>query len=133
MAGRAAELVKLAEENGVSAALYGNEVPLADVSKFGIIEKDETGHFVQIVEKPAPEDAPSNLNNSSFYLFDKELFELARSMPVNPKRGEYEITDAINAYVASGKKLVVGTIAGEYMECGSVEGWLKANERVIKG
>lgn len=129
----ATELIKLAEENGVSAALYGNEVSSADVSKFGIIEKDQQGHFVRIVEKPSPEEAPSNLSNSSFYLFDKTIFELARTMPVNPKRGEYEITDAVNAYVASGKKLVVGTIAGEYMECGSVGGWLKANERVIRG
>ncbi len=128
----ASELIQLAEENGVSSALYGNEVSPEDVSKFGIIEKDVSGHFVRIVEKPAVEDAPSNLNNSSFYLFDKTIFELARTMPVNPKRGEYEITDAINAYVASGKKLVVGTIAGEYMECGSVDGWLKANERVIR-
>ena len=129
----AADLVKFAEESGLSAALYGNEVPDEDVSKFGIIEKDEAGHFVRIVEKPAPEEAPSNLNNSSFYLFDKDIFELARTLPVNPTRGEYEVTDAINAYVASGKKIAVGTVAGEYMECGSVEGWLKANERIIRG
>lgn len=129
----AADLVRLAEDSGVSAALFGNEVPFEDVSKFGIIEKDEQGHFVQILEKPAPEDAPSNLNNSSFYLFDKELFELARTLPVNPQRGEFEVTDAINAYVASGKKIAVGTVAGEYMECGSVDGWLKANEIIIRG
>ena len=126
-------LVRYAEENGVTAALYGNPVPDEEVSKFGIIEKDEGGHFVRIVEKPAVGEAPSNLNNSSFYLFDKHIFELAKSLPVNPARGEFEITDAINAYVEEGKKIAVGTIQGTYMECGSVDGWLKANEIVVRG
>lgn len=129
----AADLIRLAEEAGVTAALFGNEVPHEDVSKVGIIEKDQAGHFVKIVEKPSPEEAPSNLNNSSFYLFDKPIFELAKTLPANPKRGEHEITDAINAYVESGKNIAVGTIQGEYMECGSVQGWLKANEVIIRG
>lgn len=129
----AADLIELVGQSGLSAGLFGNPVPDEDVSKFGIIEKDEQGHFVRIVEKPAQEDAPSNLNNSSFYLLDKQIFELAKTTPVNPERGEYELTDAINAYVASGKKLAVGTVQGTYMECGSVSGWHAANERIIRG
>lgn len=124
------DLIELVEQKGVTAGLFGNPVPKELVSQFGIIEKDIEDHFVRIVEKPAPEEAPSNLNNSSFYIFDKELFELARTLPVNPVRGEFEITDPINAYVASGKKIAVAEIQGEYMECGSVTGWLKANNRI---
>lgn len=127
----AADLMSLVEKSGLTAGLFGNPVPDELVPKFGIIEKDGEGNFVRIVEKPKLEDAPSNLNNSSFYIFDKEIFELARTLPVNPARGEFEVTDAINAYVNSGKKMVVGTIEGEYMECGSVNGWLKANEIVV--
>lgn len=127
-----ADIIALATEQGVSAALFGNAVPDEDISKFGIIEKDDQGHFVQIVEKPALEDAPSNLNNSSFYLFDKKIFELASTLPVNPARGEFEITDAINAYVADGGTIAVGEVNGEYMECGSVNGWLRANERIVR-
>jgi dTDP-glucose pyrophosphorylase len=48
----------------------------------------------------------------------------------HPKRGEFEVTDAINAYVASGQKIAVGTVTGDYMECGSVAGWLRANQIV---
>ncbi len=125
-----ADLIALANQKNVSAGLFGNPVPDELVSKMGIIEKDAEENFVRIVEKPRLEDAPSNLNNSSFYLFDKEIFELARTLPVNPVRGEYEVTDAINAYVAGGRKIAVGTVSGEYMECGSVDGWLHANNRV---
>ncbi len=126
-----ADLIELVQSRGLSAGLFGNPLPEALIPKFGIIEKDSEDNFVRIVEKPTIEEAPSNLNNSSFYIFDKEIFELARTLPANPARGEYEVTDAINAYVASGKKIAVGTVKGDYMECGSVDGWLHANNVVL--
>ena len=124
----AADLMKLATEKGATAGLFGVPMPLDGIDSS--IEKDDEGNFVRIVEKPAPGEAPTNLQNASFYLFDKEIFELARTLPANPKRGEFEVTDAINAYVASGKKLPVGTVSGQYMECGSVKGWLRSNNVV---
>lgn len=129
----AAELVDLVQNSGVTAGLYGVPVPQEDVSKYGIIEKDAADHFVQIVEKPAADEAPSNLNNASFYLFPKRVFELAKSLPANPKRGEYEITDAINVYVNEGGTIVVGEAKGQYLDGGSVEGWLHANNVVLGG
>lgn len=122
-----ADLISLAAEKGVSTALYGVEVPWEDISKGGAIESDQKGNFVRIVEKPSREEAPSNLNNASFYILNKEIFELARILPANPTRGEYEITDAINAYVATGGKMPVGKIDGLYLDCGTPEQWLKAN------
>lgn len=126
----AADLIdQVNKSNGsAQAALYGVPVPLEEVSRYGIIETDAQNHFVQIVEKPAPENAPSNLNNASFYLFPKRIFELAASLPVNPVRGEYEITDAINTYVEEGGAVVVAEASGQYLDAGSPEGWLHANQ-----
>lgn len=129
----AKDLIELVNSRGATAGLYGNPVAEEFIPKFGIIEKDADDSFVRIIEKPSIEEAPSNLNNSSFYIFDKDIFELAEKLPVNPARGEFEVTDAINAYVANGKKIVIGTIKGEYMECGSVEGWLRANQIIVGG
>ena len=123
----AADLIQQVTASGATAGLLGVPVPQEDVSKYGIIEKDAANHFVQIVEKPAPEDAPSNLNNASFYLFDKKIFELAKTLPANPIRGEFEITDAINAYVNQGNTIVVGEAKGHYLDAGSPDGWLNAN------
>lgn len=128
----AADLANLVQERGLTAGLYGVPVPWEQVSMWGIIEKDDSDNFVGIIEKPNVGEAPSNLNNASFYIFDKAIFELARSLPANSARGEFEITDAINAYVQSGKRIAVAEVTGEYMECGSVQGWLHAN-RVILG
>ena len=124
----AAGLAELVAERGLTAGLLGNPVEDEFIPQTGIIEKDEEGNFVRIVEKPKLEEAPSNLNNSSFYVLPKEVFELARILPANPIRGEFELTDAINAYVAGGGKLVVGEAKGEYMECG----WLAANNRMFE-
>lgn len=126
-----ADLIDLVADRGLTAGLYGVKMPIDTIDSS--IEKDEEGNFVRIVEKPQPGEAPTDLQNASFYIFDKAIFEFARTLPANPKRGEFEITDAINAYVASGKKIVVGTVTGEYMECGSPSGWLQANNRVAVG
>lgn len=128
----AADLISLAEGSNVSAGLLCNILPREEIHKFGVVEKDEQDRFRRIIEKPTPEETTSNLNNSGFYLFPKRIFELASTLPANPKRGEYEITDAINAYVAEGNDMVVGVANGTYLECGSVEGWLAANNAVVE-
>jgi UTP--glucose-1-phosphate uridylyltransferase len=121
------DLVNLITQKQLPAGLFGNEIPKHDIPKYGVIEKDADENFVRIVEKPTIEQAPSSLNNASFYIFPKEIFELARMLPANPARGECEITDAINAYIVSGQKIAVGEVKGQYLECGSPEGWLHAN------
>lgn len=132
----AADLAALVASRGASAGLLGNPVADEFIPQTGIIEKDAAGVFVRIVEKPALEEAPSNLSNSSFYVLNKEIFELARTLPPNPVRGEFELTDAINAYMAGGGKVIVGEAKGDYMECGSPSGWLQANNamsRIVHG
>lgn len=127
----AADLIELVNSSGLSAGLLSNELPREEISKFGVVEANEDNRFVRIIEKPALGETTSNLNNSGFYLFPKRIFDLATTLPANPKRGEYEITDAINAYVQEGNDLIVGVANGEYLECGSVEGWLRANNQVL--
>ena len=127
----AADFIRLVEESGASAGLLGVPVPEEDIPRYGIIEKDTENRFVQIVEKPAIEDAPSNLNNASFYIFPKRIFELAKELPANPDRGEFEITDAINAFVGAGGTMIVGETKGEYFDCGNPQGWLRANQVVL--
>ena len=71
----AADLIKLVENSEANAGLLGVPVPIEEVYKYGVIEKDSTGFYKRIVEHPDPKTAPSNINNASFYLFDTRLFE----------------------------------------------------------
>ena len=117
-------------EGGEGVAMFGVSIPREDVSRYGVLELDENGHYKSIVEKPNLEDAPSNLINIGRYLLPKKLFEAAAVVEANPIRGEYEITDVINQFVATGGRVAVVEPTGQYLDCGNPEGWLHANNVV---
>lgn len=127
----AADLIALVNDSGLKVGLFGVPVPLAEVQKYGVIEKDERGYYRRIVEHPKPDEAPSNLNNASFYLFDSVMFDYFAQDMVLPHEGEYMIIDPINRYVSEGNNIVVGEAKGEYLDAGTVDGWLHANQVVL--
>ncbi len=120
-------LVEAADEGG---AMIGVNIARENVSKYGVLQLDSDGNYQKIVEKPSAEEAPSTLINISKYVLPKAAIEAAVSIPVNPSRGEYEITDVINQYVVAGGSIKVVEAKGEFLDCGSVEGWLYANNRI---
>jgi len=63
--------------------------------------------------------------------FDQEI--LACLQHIKPTNGEYYVTDALNIYVGElGKDMAVVTTKGEYLDCGTVDGWLHANQYMAK-
>lgn len=130
----AADLMAETEAAGCISGLLGVPVPDTEIPKYGIIDKDDQNHYISIVEKPAIEDAPSNLNNASFYLFEGKIFEFldASIQKGPPQGGEYLIIDAVNDYVNAGNQLHVAAAKGEYLDCGSEKTWLAANNFVAE-
>lgn len=125
------ELARLiaATPSGASAML-GVTVPAKEVSRYGVIALDEQSNFLQIVEKPAIEDAPSNLINPSRYIISAQLRQQIVKYTQAEKAGEYYITDPINDYVAAGGVMKVVKAQGQYLDGGTVVGWLAANNFV---
>jgi UTP--glucose-1-phosphate uridylyltransferase len=123
----AADLIAEVTGAGLGAGLLGVPVPEEDIPQYGIIEKDANDNYVRIVEKPAIEDAPSNLNNASFYLFDSAIFGYFDRHMQTSQPKEYYITDPINQYVADGNNIKVCEAKGEYLDAGTVKGWVHAN------
>ena len=76
------------------------EVPRSDISLYGSVEpeyvEDNLVRVVRIVEKPAPEDAPSNLVAIGYYVLTPEIFDALRETTPD-KGGEVQLTDALNA------------------------------------
>lgn len=96
------------------------EVPMEDVSSYGSIEPQEVSAdlhlIIDMVEKPAVQDAPSNLAARGRYVFTSHLFD-ALERTTEGVGGEIQLTDAINllaherevyAYVHQGQMLDVG-------------------------
>jgi UTP--glucose-1-phosphate uridylyltransferase len=126
-ASEVARLVGEVSEGG--CALLAAQVAPEDTSKYGVIESDQQGNYVRIVEKPAPEDAPSNLINISKYVLTKSVIDACKDLPSSP-RGEYELPDAVNSFVTNGGRVKVVPAQGDYLDGGSVESWLHANKVV---
>lgn len=122
-------LIDAAQKTG--GAMMGVSVPRETVPKYGVLKLDDAGNYQQIVEKPSVEDAPSNLINISKYVLPKAAIDSAVTIPANPARGEYEITDVINNYVAGGGQVKVVEAKGQFLDGGSIEGWLHANNVVV--
>lgn len=131
----AAEALIRAADDGESAIL-GVEIDKNDVEKYGVLsEKD--GRLVGVVEKPKPEDAPSNLINVSKYVMAPELLErivkYVNEHDFGPLDQEYIVTDPVDEYIKDGGVIRVVSTSGEYLDGGSIEGWLHANNVVCGG
>lgn len=113
-------------------SLLAAKVDQSEVSRYGVIAMDKTGHYQEIVEKPQEDDAPSSLINISKYILTKQVIDACANLEASP-RGEYELPDAINAHVRVGGLVKVVPAEGQYLDGGSLEGWLHANNVVCGG
>jgi UTP-glucose-1-phosphate uridylyltransferase len=115
--------------------MIGVAVPKDTVGKYGVIASHEDQGaliFDHIQEKPRVEEAKSNLINVSKYLFEASFFSFLEAAMQQPADGEYFITDPLNAYVEAGNSLYVLPAHGKYLDGGTVENWLYANEFVMQ-
>lgn len=123
--------------SNVTAGMLVAEIPREEVGRYGTLQtrQDEQGNllFEQIVEHASPETAPSNLINITKFVFDKAMMGYAKEVLERPPaaNGEYQLTEALNLYAQSGKPFLVLPVKGEYLDGGTTEGWLHANNRII--
>ncbi len=114
------------------SAMLGANVPREEVGRYGVLELDANSQFMSIVEKPSPRDAPSTLINISKYVLNYDLLTTVANYANISLSGEYYITEPINQYVRSGGSLKVVEATGEYLDGGTLEGWLYANRVVCR-
>ncbi len=93
------EMLDLYDRYGRSVIAV-KEVPRSDINLYGSVEpeyvEDNLVRVVRIVEKPAPEEAPSNLAAIGYYVLTPEIFDALRETTPD-KGGEVQLTDALNA------------------------------------
>ncbi|AZR74909.1 UTP--glucose-1-phosphate uridylyltransferase [Anoxybacter fermentans] len=106
------------------AILAVSRVPKEDVSSYGILDAEQVNENLyrvkDMVEKPSPEEAPSNLAVIGRYILPPEIFDILESLPPG-KDNEIQLTDAIKilnqtqqvyGFVCEGKRYDVGNIQG---------------------
>jgi UTP--glucose-1-phosphate uridylyltransferase len=122
------QLMDVSLANHGAAVIGVMEVPKEQTNKYGIVKgeviNEKTLRMTGMVEKPKPEDAPTNLATPGRYILTPEIFEILETIP-RGAGNEYQLTDAIN--VLCGRKDVFAyKFEGERFDTGSIPGYLDA-------
>jgi glucose-1-phosphate thymidylyltransferase len=120
-----APFVRSFEEHGPDALILLQQV--ADPSSYGIAELDE-GRVVRLVEKPA--EPRSDLALVGVYLFTPSVFESVKAIKPS-RRGELEITDAIQHMIDRGLRVEPHVVRGWWKDTGKLEDMLEANRLIL--
>lgn len=115
-----------------SSVLCVEKVAESEVSRYGVIDAEEVEEGIfrvrGLVEKPAAEEAPSNLAIMGRYLLSPSIFGCLKKIKPGAG-GEYQLTDAVSLLLE--KEPVYAVLyKGTRLDCGVKEGWIKAT--VIK-
>ncbi|NDV19362.1 UTP--glucose-1-phosphate uridylyltransferase GalU [Pseudodesulfovibrio sp. JC047] len=122
------ELLRAASATG-KAVVGVIEVPEDKVSRYGVIKGEElddgTYRVTNLVEKPAREDAPSNLAIIGRYVLLPEIFDILESQKAGVG-GEIQLTDALQG-LADQDKLIAVKLGGQRFDAGDWVEYLTAN------
>ncbi len=128
--GALAQMADVAQETGASV-IATESVPREKTSSYGIVAvedfADRRGAISSIVEKPAPDVAPSTLGVVGRYVLSPRIFGLLETTTPGAG-GEIQLTDAISALLAE-EPVLAYRFEGERYDCGAHMGLIQATLR----
>ena len=121
------EMISLYEKKETTSSIVAvDEIDIKDSAKYGIIKvENKEGAIVDMVEKPAPESAPSNLAITGRYILQPEIFDYLSKFEVG-SGGEIQLTDAMKA-MCKDHPFYYKKLDEQRFDCGNVLGYLEAN------
>ena len=128
---------ELVENYTGGVALACMEVAREDTNKYGIFKlqdgQDENAKSrlaVSVVEKPAPEDAPSRLAVMGLYVCPAEIMDVLEKTGEGVG-GEIQLTDAIDTLAQNGADMHAVKTNGHWFDCGDMNGYINAVRFVV--
>ena len=119
-----------------SSVMASMKVNKSEVSRWGIYnikKKIDNNNFTikGVVEKPSIKEAPSNNAVIGRYILPKTIFK--KLMKLKPgKGGEIHITDAIQSLINDNDKFIGHNFYGKYLDCGTMNGYIKSTLEIAK-
>ena len=125
--GALAQMVNVHDQTGASV-IGVEEIPQETTRSYGVVGVNDSAGGLQeihtIVEKPAPEDAPSRLGVVGRYVLSPHIFSCLRDVQAGAG-GEIQLTDGI-AEMLNSHKVLACPFSGVRYDCGSRQGFIKA-------
>tara|TARA_Y100001936_G_scaffold30146_1_gene28263 strand:- start:470 stop:1285 length:816 start_codon:yes stop_codon:yes gene_type:complete len=119
-----------------SSVIAGMNVNRKTVSRWGIFSLDKRlnkkNYLIKdVIEKPSISNAPSNKAVIGRYILPKKIFsKLSKQKP--GKGNEIHITDAIQSLINENNKFIAHIFSGKYLDCGSMNGYIKSSLEIAK-
>ena len=123
------QMVKIYEKYQCSVVAI-EEVPMEQTDKYGVIagnlvdNTDDTYRVTDMIEKPDPKEAPTNMAIIGRYILTPDIFDILRNTKPG-KGGEIQLTDALLEQARQGK-VIAYKFKGKRFDCGSVDGFVEA-------
>jgi UTP--glucose-1-phosphate uridylyltransferase len=130
-----AQMIEVFEKYQCSVVAI-QEVPKKDTAKYGIIDghlvygRDDVYRVHNMIEKPDPKDAPTNLAIIGRYILTPDIFDILRETKEG-KGGEIQITDALMEQ-AKNDRVIAYKFRGDRFDCGSIDGFVEATNFFYK-
>ena len=119
-----------------SSVMASMTVAKKTISRWGIYKLskkiNKKNFFIKdVIEKPSIDKAPSNKAVIGRYILPKKIFsKLSKQKP--GKGGEIHITDAIQSLIYENNKFIAHNFTGKYLDCGSMQGYIKSSLEIAK-
>ena len=106
------------------------------VNRWGIYSKrkniNKNNFYIKdVVEKPNVKLAPSNNAVIGRYILPKKIFKKLQNQKKG-KGGEVHITDSIKRLIYDGETFIAHNFKGKYLDCGTMDGYIKASIEISK-
>ena len=116
-----------------SSVLATKKIKKEYVSRYGILgfskKKKDVLDINKLVEKPKVSEAPSSYAIIGRYILNKKIFKFLSKAKIG-KLGEIQITDAMNDLLLSGERFNGCIFKGKYLDCGTLDGYIKSFKEV---
>ena len=127
-------LIKLHKKYKASV-IASMKVNKKNVSRWGIfnIKKINGRNFIikDVIEKPTERSAPSNYAVIGRYILPKKIFKILKNQKAG-NNGEIHITDSIRTLIHNKNKFIGHIFAGKYLDCGSMNGYIRSSLEISK-
>jgi mannose-1-phosphate guanylyltransferase len=122
------EAVRRHRAKGAMASLITKRVPADEVSSYGVVVTDEDGRVLSFQEKPAVEEAASDMINTGIYIFEPEVLDYI------PSGETFDIgSDLFPKLVAAGAPFYALPMEFEWVDIGKVPDYWQAIRSVLQG